>query len=256
VPTLILSGGQDLRTPTAEARTVAAMIPGARLEVVPYTGHSVLGSDLSGCAATAVQRFFAGQRETSCGLGMNVFSPTPVTPTRLASITATPGLGGRPGRTVTAVLDSILDLDRLIVAATLQAEQELPSGSRFGGLRGGYAAITSSSVRLVHFSFVRGVALSGTWPISHGKLLIRPLRVEGNEAAHGTVLLHSDHRVSGTLAGTSFEVAVSGAVLARAGARSAADRALASVWAGTWPLAPSGLPGSLVSSRSALGHIR
>jgi pimeloyl-ACP methyl ester carboxylesterase len=256
VPTLILSGGQDLRTPTAEARTVAATIPGAQLEVVPYTGHSVLGSDLSGCAETAVQRFFAGARMQPCGTGMNLFSPTPITPTRLVFVKATPGLGGKAGRTVTAVLDSILDLDRLIVAATLQAEQELPSGSRFGGLRGGYAAITSSSVRLVHFSFVRGVALTGTWPISHGRLVIRPLRVEGDEAAHGTVLLHSDHRVSGTLAGTSFEVAVSGAVLARAGARGAAERALSSLWSGAWPFAPSGLPGSLVSPRSALGHIR
>jgi pimeloyl-ACP methyl ester carboxylesterase len=256
VPTLILSGGQDLRTPTAQARKVAATIPGAQLQVVPYTGHSVLGSDLSGCADAAVQRFFDGQHVQPCVTGINLFSPTPVTPTRLATVAATPGLGGKAGRTVTAVLDSILDLDRLIVAATLQAEQELPSGSRFGGLRGGYAAITSSSVRLVHFSFVRGVALTGTWPIIHGRLLIRPLRVEGNEAAHGTVLLHSDHRVSGTLAGTSFEVAVSGAVLARAGSRRATDHTLASVWSGSWPLSPSGLPGSLVSSRSALGHIR
>ena len=50
VPTLILSGAQDLRTPTSNARAVAALIPDAQLEIVPFTGHSVLGSDFSGCA--------------------------------------------------------------------------------------------------------------------------------------------------------------------------------------------------------------
>ncbi len=60
VPTLILSGEQDLRTPTADARAVAAQIPDAQLLLVPFTGHSVLGSDFSGCAELAVQAFFGG----------------------------------------------------------------------------------------------------------------------------------------------------------------------------------------------------
>jgi hypothetical protein len=236
VPTLVLSGGQDLRTPTAQARAVAAMIPGAQLELVPYTGHSVLGSDLSGCAASAVEEFFAGVRVAPCAVSPNIFSPTPITPTRLAALGATPGLAGRPGRTVTAVLDTVLDLDRLIIAATLQAEGALPSGARFGGLRGGYADITSAAVRLVRFSFVRGVELSGTWPVQHGKLQLRPLRIEGSEAAHGTVLLHSDRRVSGTLAGKSFEVQISRAVLARDGAARSSPVRPASRWASAWSL--------------------
>ncbi len=45
VPTLILSGADDLRTPTANAREVAAQIPGSHLLVVPNIGHSVLGDD-------------------------------------------------------------------------------------------------------------------------------------------------------------------------------------------------------------------
>ncbi len=60
MPTLILSGAQDLRTPTSSARQVAALIPDAQLEVVPFTGHSVLGSDFSGCAEQAVETFFGG----------------------------------------------------------------------------------------------------------------------------------------------------------------------------------------------------
>ena len=249
VPTLILSGGQDLRTPAAQARRVAAQIPGSQFEFVPYTGHSVLGSDLSGCAATAVAQFFAGGRVSPCARAQNLFSPTPITPTTLAAVAATPGLAGRDGKTVTAVLDTVLDLDRLIVAATLQAERELPSGSRFGGLRGGYASISSSAVKLVHFSFVRGVELSGTWPIVHGKLQLRALRVEGGRAARGRVLLHSDRRVSGTLAGHSFNVAISRAVLSRSRAhgdeRGGPADALASAWSDAFWAAEDGLAHAL-----------
>jgi len=144
VPTLILSGAQDLRTPAAGARAVAVQIPDAQLLLVPYTGHSVLGSDFSGCAQAAVGAFFAGATVQPCTSSTNIFSPTPVAPRKLASVHSLPGLRGRPGRTLTAVLDAIVDLDRQVVAATLQAEQELPSGSSFGGLRGGSARLTAS----------------------------------------------------------------------------------------------------------------
>ena len=65
VPTLILSGGQDLRTPTANARDVAALIPDVQILKVPYTGHSVIGSDFSGCAQAAVAAFFSGASPTA-----------------------------------------------------------------------------------------------------------------------------------------------------------------------------------------------
>ncbi|MDQ6811820.1 MAG: alpha/beta hydrolase, partial [Actinomycetota bacterium] len=84
VPTLILSGAQDLRTPTSSARQVASQIPDAQLLVVPYTGHSVLGSDFSGCAQAAVSAFFAGNPLRSCSATPDLFSPTPVAPRKLA----------------------------------------------------------------------------------------------------------------------------------------------------------------------------
>ncbi len=61
VPTLILSGADDLRTPTSDAHQVAAQIPGSHLLVVPNTGHSVLGSDPTHCASDALQALFARQ---------------------------------------------------------------------------------------------------------------------------------------------------------------------------------------------------
>jgi hypothetical protein len=226
VPTLILSGAQDLRTPTSGAQSVAALIPGAQLLVVPYTGHSVLGSDFSGCAQAAVAAFFAGTPIAQCTSATNIFAPTPVAPRKLAYLHPPGGLRGKPGRTLTAVLDAILDLDRQVVAATLQAQQELPSGSSFGGLRGGYAKLTSFAAVLKRFSFVRGVALSGAFPVKNHELQPATIRISGASAAHGTVRLSANKRVSGTLGGKRFDVSLSRVKLSRTGAAQSA---------GEWP---------------------
>ena len=60
VPTLVLSGLEDFRTPIENARSVAAGYPNARLLPIPYAGHSVVGSDPSGCAAFAAFTFLGG----------------------------------------------------------------------------------------------------------------------------------------------------------------------------------------------------
>jgi pimeloyl-ACP methyl ester carboxylesterase len=218
VPTLILSGEQDLRTPTSGAKAVAAMIPDAQVLTVPYTGHSVLGSDFSGCAQTAVGAFFTGTPVQPCTTTSNIFAPTPVAPRKLAYLRSPPGLAGKPGRTLTAVLDAIVDLDRQVVAATLQAEQELPSGSSFGGLRGGYAKLTSSQATLRDFSFVKGVKLSGTFPVKNHELQPATIRISGASAAPGSVRLSSDKRVTGVLGGRRFNVSLTKVKLSRTGA--------------------------------------
>jgi pimeloyl-ACP methyl ester carboxylesterase len=215
VPTLILSGAQDLRTPTANARHVAAQIPGAQLVVVPFTGHSVLGSDFSGCAEAAVASFAAGGAAQACAGASNLFSPTPVTPERLADVRAPSALKGRAGRTLVAVLDSILDLDRQVIGATLQADRELPGGSSFGGLRGGYARLEPTAVVLHRLAFVSGVRLSGTLPIRGARLGAATLTVTGRAAAHGVVRVGASHTVSGTLAGRRFDIHLAALRLAR-----------------------------------------
>ena len=218
VPTLILSGAQDLRTPTANARMVAAEIPDAQLEIVPYTGHSVLGSDFSGCAELAVAAFFAGEEVAPCKAAPDRFAPTPITPTMLAYIKAPAVLPGNPGKTLAAVLDTFLDLDRQVIGATLQADGELPSGSSFGGLRGGYARLSSSQLTLKDFSFVAGVQLSGVLPFSGGALQSAPIRIGGSQASPGTVRLGAGKTVAGTLGGRHFDVEVSRVRLARTAA--------------------------------------
>jgi pimeloyl-ACP methyl ester carboxylesterase len=215
VPTLILSGAQDLRTPTADARAVAARIPDAELLVVPYTGHSVIGSDFTDCAALALKAFFTGAAIQPCAPTGDPFSPTPITPPRLSDVQTVPGLGGRPGRTLTAVLDTLIDLERQVIGATLQAEQNLPTGSSFGGLHGGYARLSSAAVKLVDFTFVPGVQISGDLPANGGKLHSIAVRVDGPAAARGTVVLASGDRVSGVLDGKSFAISIAKAKLSR-----------------------------------------
>jgi pimeloyl-ACP methyl ester carboxylesterase len=229
VPTLILSGAQDIRTPTADARQIAALIPDAQLLIVPFTGHSVLGSDLSDCSALAVKAFFAGNTVEPCASSVDPFAPTPITPTKLAHVRAPAGFGGRPGRTLVAVLDTLVDLNRQVIGATLQADAELPSGSSFGGLHGGYAKLTASKAILHDFSLVPGVQLTATFAVRGGELQPANIRVSGKEASPGTVRVGAtSERVSGALAGRGFDVSLAKVTLSRAGAG-------ASPGAGEWP---------------------
>ncbi len=221
VPALILSGAQDLRTPTSNAQQVAARIPDAQLLVVPYTGHSVIGSDFGDCATLAVSAFFsagaAGGQIQPCAPSANPFAPTPLTPTKLAYVHPVPGLSGRPSLTLTAVLDTIVDLNRQVVGATLQADAQLPSGSSFGGLRGGYAKLSTSKLQLTRFTFIPGIELSGTFPVSKGQLQATTLRITGASAAGGTVRVGSGKIVTGILGGKRFDVNITKVKLSRAG---------------------------------------
>lgn len=241
VPALLISGLQDVRTPTTNAQLVAARIPGAQLLTVPYTGHSVLGSDFSGCAQAAVKAFFEGAPIQPCQTRANPFAPTPPTPTYLGSVRPVGGLPGKAGATLAVALDTILDLERQVIGATLQAEQALPSGSSFGGLRGGYARLTSSSLTLHRLSFVRGVELTGRFPIRKGHLLRSTVQIEGAAAARGRIRIAGSPRVTGRLGSRHFSVNLAKVHLA----------SQRTPMAGTWtmPLTPR-LPSA------ALAHVR
>ncbi|MFY9489212.1 MAG: alpha/beta hydrolase [Solirubrobacterales bacterium] len=57
VPTLALNGALDVRTPTTWARSATAGDPRAQVVEVPHTGHSTIGTDVSGCALSLAKRF-------------------------------------------------------------------------------------------------------------------------------------------------------------------------------------------------------
>jgi pimeloyl-ACP methyl ester carboxylesterase len=225
VPTLILSGEQDLRTPTSNAREVAALIPDAQVLTVPFTGHSVVGSDLTNCAAAAIAAFFAGAPVAPCSSSKDVLPPPPVAPTSLSALRSPAGLPGRAGRTVVAVLDTLHDLGRQVLAATIQAGSKLPNGASFGGLRGGYTRLSASRVTLRSFAFIAGVQLTGTFQVHKGRLLTSNIAVGGPSAAAGFIRFGSAaKRVTGVLGGRAFELSL-------------AKVKVASVGGGEWPAA-------------------
>ncbi len=202
VPTLILSGEQDLRTPTANAREVAAQIPGAHLLVVPQVGHSVLGSDLSGCASAALQALFAHTPIRPCtAVGLPaLLSLTPLAPRRLVDVAATPGYRGLPGKTLDALTLTLADFVR---QAGLQVISSLASGNlsglatlRAGGLRAGWGQLHNSALSLHGYSYIPGMTVSGTLT-SSGAVL----RVGGPAAARGTMRLGPHNSLIGTLGG-------------------------------------------------------
>ncbi|MHB8241234.1 MAG: alpha/beta fold hydrolase [Solirubrobacteraceae bacterium] len=211
VPTLILSGGQDLRTPTENARAVAALIPDAQVLSVPYTGHSVIGSDLTKCSQAALTAFFSSAPVLSCRSTKDLFPPAPIAPGSLSALTPTSGVQGTPGRTLEASIETIRDLRRTVVLLAID-DGKVPAGAHFGGLRGGDAKVTSSSTVLHRFSYVPGVQLSGTIP---NKLLLKgsgsptSLSIGGATAATGRLRIGSGGRIVGTLGGRRIAVTIS-----------------------------------------------
>lgn len=80
LPTLVISGEDDLRTPVEDAKAVAARIPGAQFLQVPDQGHSLVGN--SGCADRGLGHFMAGEIASPCH-DPEVHSPKPLTPLQL-----------------------------------------------------------------------------------------------------------------------------------------------------------------------------
>jgi pimeloyl-ACP methyl ester carboxylesterase len=208
VPTLILSGSEDLRTPTSGAREVARQIPGAHLLVVPGVGHSVLGSDISGCASGALQAFFRGAAIQPCRAGgelINLLGLTPLAPARLADLAPLQGFAGTPGRTLHAVKLTLADITR---QGAMQALLALGSENiaallslRFGGLRSGWAALENGALTLHDYSYVPGVTVSGTVSARRTRL-----QVGGSAAAHGMLRLGGRKTLVGALGGVNVHV--------------------------------------------------
>lgn len=208
VPTLILSGADDLRTPTSNAREVATQIPGSHLLVVPNTGHSVLSADPTHCASNALQALFAGKPIKPCA---NTPPPailrlTPLAPTRLANLAPARGSRGLPGRTLQAVLLTLGDFNRQLTLQILGQPQSGRLGSslslRTGGLRAGWASLTSKDLTFHRYSYVPGVNISGRLTAQGVEL-----RIGGTAAAHGTLRLGPDKSLQGQLGGKHVQLA-------------------------------------------------
>jgi pimeloyl-ACP methyl ester carboxylesterase len=211
VPTLVLSGSYDMRTPTSNAREVAREIPGSHLLVVPRVGHSVLGADASGCAAKALQALFASRpiapcRPTPAAGRLRPSLPAPLEVRRIAPLH---GYSGLPGRTAHAVQLTIEDLGRqlaLTIETSANAEALLTQPSlQVGGLRSGWGKLTGGGVSFHDYSFVPGMTVSGSLRVESADL-----HIGGRGVAPGTLRLGSHHMLVGTLGGLHVRLSASG----------------------------------------------
>jgi hypothetical protein len=199
VPTLILSGGFDLRTPREDAAGVAARIPGAQLVAVPFTGHSVVTSDLTDCTKNAIAAFFAGQPAAQCPATQQVIAPSPISPTRLSKL---PG-ATTVTKTIAAVTATVRDVKLQFLGDEIAAGRATPVGSKVAGLRSGHATATSHGYDLRRVEFVPGVRVNGTVPAQKGS---STLTINGRSAPHGTLTMHPDGTVTGRLGGRKVSV--------------------------------------------------
>lgn len=200
VPTLILSGANDLRTPTANAREVAAQIPDSHLLVVPYAGHSVLTDEPTPCASEALQALFAAAPVQPCAPAPTpaILRPAPRPPLGLAQVSPARGYRGVPGRTLRTVALTLSDLiRRLTLALTLgDAGEGGALALHIGGLRAGWAELAGRGVSLHGYSYVPGVTVSGTIGVE-----TEDLRVGGASGAHGTLRGVAHKSLTGMLGG-------------------------------------------------------
>jgi pimeloyl-ACP methyl ester carboxylesterase len=195
VPALLVAGAADVRTPVADARALAARIPGAVVLEVPAVGHSVLRSDSSGCARAAVAAFFTGRPVQPCAPAAPRFAPTPVAPVRLAQL---PG-AGRARETVAAAGATLDDVIRLFAAREVARDAPPRVGDRVGGLRAGTARWTRTGISLRRVEYVPGVVVGGFAPRAAGTTA--RLTVTGPAAPHGTVRLLAGGRAVAVLDG-------------------------------------------------------
>ncbi|MFI5037397.1 MAG: alpha/beta hydrolase, partial [Solirubrobacterales bacterium] len=175
VPTLILSGDEDLRTPYEQDLTVASGYGDAQILRIPNTGHSTVGSDRSGCAQRAMIAFLTGHpAPASCP--NPPASQVPPPPSSLSDVHPS---GSRP---------TLAARGAAAVALTVQEIVGQPSLSG-GGLRGGYWRLRGARLTFNRVIDIAGVSLSGSIQLDKatGDLTIRG-RVNGRLAIRGTTM--------------------------------------------------------------------
>jgi pimeloyl-ACP methyl ester carboxylesterase len=216
VPTLVIAGDADLRTPVTDARALAARIPGAQFLEVPFVGHSVIGADPTGCAKAGVAAFFAARPVQPCATTAPQFAPTRIAPTRLQSVSG----ADRFHKTANAAAETLQDVAEVFAGIAADRRKPPRVGTQIGGLRGGVARWTATGIRLRRVQYVPGVAISGL--ASRSATGGARLTVSGAAAPHGTVRILPGGRIVARLGGRRITGRVPGT--ARAASAVAATR--------------------------------
>jgi pimeloyl-ACP methyl ester carboxylesterase len=147
-PTLILAGDDDLRTPPAQALTIAASYSDVQLLHVPDVGHSTVTEDRTGCAKRAMIQFLtAGSAPSSCP-GSSEAQAVALPPSSLRDVRP-PSRARLAGAVASAAASALEYL----------FGQTVPSGA---GLLGGYWGYGEHGLVLHRLSDTAGVVLDGT----------------------------------------------------------------------------------------------
>lgn len=203
VPVLVFAGERDLRTPVTNAAAIAARFPQGRLVTVPGVGHSVLGTDFTGCAQTAVSIWLSGGVPPSrCPRSPMLVNPIGAFPASFATLK--PGrTGGVRGRTLVAVAKTV----REATASWAFSLTGFTQVKAIAGLYGGTIRASGTSFVLKGYSTVAGVRISGSLrlyrPETRSPLPARfvgSVRVDGTKAAHGRLAV-GPSMLSGRLSG-------------------------------------------------------
>jgi hypothetical protein len=201
VPVLAVSGGFDMRTPTAGAQSVVSRFPQGQLLVVPGIGHSTVTADFSGCAARAVHSWMTGGAvPTQCARPKALVSPVPTLP---PPGSARPAHAATPVQTLAIVTKTVREAE----AAWLMTAGVSGSTSPVPGVFGGRLVATSPlSFKLVGYSVARSVTVSGTIRITKvgPPLDFQGLVTVAGAGASGGVLGLRGGVLRGTLGGKIF----------------------------------------------------
>lgn len=192
-PVLLVNGRTDLRTPLENAQRMAAQLPTSTVLPIAEVGHSVAGSDPTGCAETAIDDFLAGRAQQPCERRAERLRIRPLAPTDVNRLSPSKGTSGKRGRTVKAVDLTIHDIiDELDL---FYAER--------GGLRGGRFNFSSDGDTVLRaLVYVPGVKISGRIDSFSFQ---GTLRVSGSKASKGTLRIGRGGVVTGTLDGRAVK---------------------------------------------------
>jgi pimeloyl-ACP methyl ester carboxylesterase len=195
VPVLALSGGIDLRTPTANAASVVARFPQGKLVIIPGVGHSTLTADYSGCAAAVVRGWIltGGVSLTTCPRPKPLVAPVPALPN--LPVHSKKPLS--PAKTLAVATATLKEAE----AAWLMTDGLTGANDPIAGIFGGrFTSPTTDSFALSGYSVAHGVTLTGKVRIAKSGppfVFEGILTVAGPAAAHGVLGLKN-----GTLRGT------------------------------------------------------
>jgi pimeloyl-ACP methyl ester carboxylesterase len=207
VPTLILEGALDLRTPLEGALRVAQQLPHSTTITVPSTGHSTLGSDTSECTLNAIDRFLnGGTPRTSCPeppADLVVDEPAPLALSEVDRMKGAPSSVARMLNAVSLTIDDVeqQSANQAIIAFT----NDIDGPVRGGGLRDGRFRLGNTGTSIENVVYVPGVRVSG-------RLLNRAARIGtfrvSADGKRGVVSYRGGGIITGTFDGKRFRVRV------------------------------------------------